>query len=237
MNIHAFTDYLSIFIGFQAYLYFNKQSPLTQTQRYLYIIGALVGALIGSRVLALLSDPSLLSSGLSLQVVFANKTIIGALVGGILGIEITKKFLHITQKTGDGIVLPLMIAIMIGRIGCQLTGVSDGTIGVPCDFLWCFTQGDSYARHPLPLYEIFVLLTALPFAYHAYRKKLFPEGVLFRFFCIGYFSLRFLLEFLKSDPKSFLSLTVIQLVCAAVVVWYIFDCFTIYSHIKKQDSL
>ncbi len=41
----------------------------------------------------------------------------------------------------------------------------------------------------------------------------------------------------QSDSKVFLSLTVIQLVCAAVVVWYLFDCFTIYSRIKKQDSV
>jgi phosphatidylglycerol:prolipoprotein diacylglycerol transferase len=222
MPIHELTDYLSIFVGFQLYLYFNRSSFFVGVQRYWYVIGALVGALVGSRLLALLSEPYLFSN-LSTAVVLGNKTIMGAILGGIIGIEIIKKFIGIKQRTGDSAVIPLMIAIMIGRIGCQLTGVSDGTIGIPCDFLWCFQQGDTYNRHPLPLYEILTLLAFLPFVYQAYKKKLFEEGTLFRFFVIGYFGFRFFIEFLKDEPQILFSLTVIQLVCLAVCAFYLYD--------------
>jgi phosphatidylglycerol:prolipoprotein diacylglycerol transferase len=222
MQIHALTDYLSLLVGFELYLYFNKTSVLNSIQRYIYIIGALLGALVGSRLLALISDPSLLSH-VTVALIFENKTIIGAILGGIIGIEIVKKYYGITRRTGDGIVIPLMVAIIIGRIGCQLTGVSDATIGVPCNWAWCFQQGDAFRRHPLPLYEIVALLLFLLPTYYAFKKKIFTEGVLFRIFIIGYFSLRFFLEFLKNDPTVIFSLTTIQIVCLAVSVIYIYD--------------
>ena len=100
-----------------------------------------------------------------------NKTIIGGIAGGIFGIEIAKKFLGIQTNTGDGAVIPLMVAIIIGRIGCQVTGVLDGTIGSVCDYMWCFKQGDEFNRHPIPLYEIIEILILLPILYTWVKNK------------------------------------------------------------------
>jgi phosphatidylglycerol:prolipoprotein diacylglycerol transferase len=221
MPIHALTDYLAIFVGFELYQYFNKNPRLKGKELAVYILGALIGALAGSRLLALINEPNLLSH-LSFNIIFQNKTIIGAIIGGILGIEISKKILGIKEKTGDSTVIPLMIAIIIGRIGCQLTGVADGTIGVPCSLLWCFKQGDMLSRHPLPLYEILYLCSLLPFAYYAYKNKIFESGVLFRIFVVLYLGLRFFLEFLKDEPRIFLSLTVIQIFCLAACIFYVY---------------
>ncbi|MSR70699.1 diacylglyceryl transferase [Candidatus Kaiserbacteria bacterium] len=233
MPVHLLTDYLSIVVGFQLYLFLNKGSDIAGTERYLYIIGALLGALLGSRLLAFVADPSLLSSGLTLAVFFANKTIIGAILGGIIGIEIIKKFLGITRRTGDSVVVPLMVAIIIGRVGCQFAGVPDGTIGVPCDWAWCFMQGDAYPRHPLPLYEIGALLAALPFVYRALIKKVFPEGMLFRFFIIGYLGFRFFEEFLKNDLRVLWSLTAIQIACLVGAAFYLYDVHRQLSAIRR----
>ncbi len=220
MPIHLFTDYLSLLVGFQLYLYFNK-STLPPQHRFTYIIGALVGALVGSRLLAILSDPALFSEHISLIIIFSNKTIIGAIVGGIIGIEIAKKISGITTRTGDGTVIPLSIAIIIGRIGCEVTGVTDGTIGAVCHYAWCFMQGDAFPRHPLPLYEITYLLVLLPIFYTAWKKNIFSEGSLFRIFIILYLGLRFFLEFLK-DTFTIFGLSPIQYVCLAVCLWYLY---------------
>lgn len=224
MYIHLLTDYLSIFVGMQLYFYLNKHSSVIgNNKKVWYIVGALIGALIGSRLLAALENPYLFLHPPTWIYFYVNKTIIGGIAGGIIGIEITKKFLGIKTNTGDNVVTPLIVAIIIGRIGCQLTGVSDGTIGIPCDYFWCFKQGDDFARHPIPLYEITELLVLLPLFYHLIKIKKFRDGFIFRLFIIIYFSFRFLFEFIKDTHPVFLSISAIQLVCLMFAFYYIFD--------------
>jgi prolipoprotein diacylglyceryltransferase len=223
MPIHLITDYLSIFVGMQLYFVLNKKSSIDSDKKIWYILGALVGALVGSRLLAALEDPHLFLHPPTWLYYYVNKTIIGGIAGGILGIEIAKKFLGIKTNTGDTVVVPLMVAIIIGRIGCQLTGVSDGTIGAPCDYLWCFKQGDEFNRHPIPLYEIIEIFILLPFFYNFIKTKKYKEGFVFRLFIIVYFGMRFFFEFLKETNPVLGPLSGIQVVCLLVVIYYIFD--------------
>ncbi|MBP6948633.1 MAG: prolipoprotein diacylglyceryl transferase [Candidatus Pacebacteria bacterium] len=223
MYIHLVTDYLSIFIGMQFYFLLNKKSGINPEKKIWYIVGALLGALIGSRLLAALEDPYMFLHADTWLYYYVNKTIIGGIAGGILGIEIAKKFLGIKSNTGDQVVIPLMVAIIIGRIGCQLTGVSDGTIGVVCDYLWCFKQGDEFNRHPIPLYEIIEILILLPIFYRWIQQKKFQEGFVFRLFIIIYFGMRFLFEYIKDTNSIFVSFSAIQIVCLLFVFYYIFD--------------
>lgn len=224
MLTHLFTDYLSIFIGMQLYFYLNKHSStVSNNKKIWYIVGALIGALVGSRLLAALEDPYLFLHTPTLLYYYANKTIIGGIAGGIIGVEFTKRLLGIRTNTGDGVVVPLIVAIIIGRIGCQLTGVSDGTIGISCDYPWCFKQGDEFNRHPIPLYEIIELLIMLPLFYHWIKTKKFRDGFVFRLFIIVYFSFRFLFEFIKDTHPIILSISAIQIVCLVFVFYYIFD--------------
>lgn len=188
-----------------------------------YIVGALIGALVGSRLLAALEEPYLFLHPPTWLYYYVNKTIIGGIAGGIIGIEITKKFLGLKKRTGDSVVVPLIIAIIIGRIGCQLTGVSDGTIGTTCSYFWCFTQGDEFLRHPIPLYEIAELVILLPLFSYWLKIKKFQEGFVFRLFIIIYFSMRFMFEFIKDTSAIFASFSAIQVVCLLFVFYYIFD--------------
>lgn len=234
MPIHLLTDYLSIFIGMQIFFVLSKNETTIGTRKITYILGALFGAIIGSRLLAALEDPYLFLHPPSLIYYYANKTIIGGIAGGIIGTEIAKRFMGIKKNTGDLAVIPLMVAIIIGRIGCELTGVSDGTIGIPCDLPWCFTQGDPFPRHPLPLYEISFLVTLLPIFSRWITKKRFQDGFVFRIFIISYFGLRFFLEFLKETHPLFLSLTAIQLVTLGFVVFYASDSIRNRLYLSRQ---
>ena len=139
------------------------------------------------------------------------------------GIEIAKKWLGIKTNTGDGVVIPLIVAIIIGRIGCQLTGDSDGTIGSVCHYFWCFRQGDEFTRHPIPLYEIIELLIVLPIFYVWIKTKRFKDGFVFRLFIIIYFGFRFFFEFIKDTKPLFIGLSSIQIVSFFFVFYYIFD--------------
>jgi prolipoprotein diacylglyceryltransferase len=223
MYIHLFTDYLSIFVGMQLYYVLNKKGVVTSDQKIWYILGALIGALLGSRLLGALEDPQVFLNPPSLLYYYLNKTIIGGIAGGVLGIEVAKKFMKIKSNTGDGVVVPLIIAIVIGRIGCQVLGVADGTIGVPCEYAWCFKQGDDFRRHPIPLYEIIELTILLPLFYVWIRDRVFKEGFVFRLLIIIYFGFRFMFEFLKETKPLVFNLSAIQLVCLSFVIYYIFD--------------
>lgn len=226
MLVHLITDYLSIIVGLKLYLTLNKNKEivLDREKKVLYFLGALFGAFVGSRVLAFLENPfQSLNNVQDFIIFFSNKTIIGGIAGGIIGIEVAKKVLKIKNRTGDNVVMPLVVAIIIGRIGCQYLGVADGTIGTVCNYLWCFNQGDGLLRHPIPTYEILELLTFLGIYFFYLKYKKFKDGFIFRIFIIIYFSFRFMFEFIKDTNSMVLGLSAIQLVCASFVLLYVYD--------------
>ncbi len=239
-TFHYITDLLATLIGVQLYLRSKLSDTLLPDQRLFVILGALLGALFGSRVIAALEDPALFLTAPDHLYYIVNKTIIGGIAGGILGIEIVKKFLKVSVWTGDRALVPLAVAIIIGRIGCFVAGVQDGTVGGPCDYFWCLEQGDGIFRHPNSLYEI-TFITLFLLAYHQV-KQLRPNfflpilntpGAAFRLFIVGYFSLRFGIEFLKDTHPLFLNINSIQIVCILFVIWYLKDLVKVYRKAGK----
>ena len=156
--------------------------------------GAALGAALGSRLLYVLQYWSALSTQ-PWQMWLGGKTIVGALLGGLLGVETAKAGLGWHESTGNNFVKPLLVAMVIGRIGCQLSGVSDQTYGNATTLPWAWNYGDGVPRHPTSMYEI-LGLTLL--AWLVLRPRFAREpGDRFRAFMVGYLVLRFALEFLK----------------------------------------
>ena len=108
------------------YLRASQRDLIEENDRVWIIIGAAAGALFGSRMLGALEDPQLLiGDWRSLLLAFSNRTIVGGLLGGLVGVEITKKILGVRTSSGDLFTYPLILAIMIGRVGCLLAGLED----------------------------------------------------------------------------------------------------------------
>ena len=63
-------------------------------------------------------NPACLSGG---------KTIVGALMGGWITVEVMKRYIGFRTSTGDLYAIPLAIGIAPRRMGCFLTGLSDNT--------------------------------------------------------------------------------------------------------------
>ena len=195
ITFHYVTDLLATVIGVHLYLRSRIKDSISEEHRIYIIIGPLIGALIFSRLVAALENPELFLNPPNYFYYFSGKTIIGGIVGGILGIELVKKMLGIKIWTGNRALVPLIVAIIIGRIGCFVSGVQDGTVGGVCDYFWCLEQGDGLLRHPNSLYEIFFLLMFLV-GYYSAKKSANPNliflvetpGVAFRAFIILYFS-------------------------------------------------
>ena len=215
---HPVMELLAYSAGFQLYLYLRRRWPRREAappleQAMWLIVGCVIGAAVGSKVLAWLeSARHYWAARHDLAVVLGGKTIVGGLLGGWAGVEVAKMRLGITARTGDVYVFPLVLGMAVGRVGCFLTGLPDHTYGVHTSLPWGVDFGDG-PRHPAQLYEIAFLL-ALGLALLPRIRSVGFNGELFRLFMLGYLSFRFAVEFLKPSDKPLFGLSVIQLACA-----------------------
>jgi phosphatidylglycerol:prolipoprotein diacylglycerol transferase len=212
--MHQIMELAGYFAGSQLFILLGRKFPSSRfgTERGLILIVAcLFGALIGSRVLAFIESIQVYwpHTG-TYAILTGGKTIVGGLAGGWAGVEIAKRYLHITQKTGDRFVFPILLGLSIGRIGCFLEGLPDHTYGVATRLPWGVDFGDGIHRHPTQLYEIlFCILLAVALLWR--MRKPYQPGELFRFMILGYFSWRFFVEFIK-PRETYAGLSPIQMV-------------------------
>lgn len=215
---HPLFEALAYGIGYAVYRSRRSLSGdmLSDSQRWVVIASAAVGAVLGSRILGVAEQwPTVLMSihsGRFLALVMSpgGKTIVGGLLGGWLAVELTKRSAHIHRKTGDLFALPLCIGIGVGRIGCFLAGLADDTFGNPTRLPWGVNLGDGISRHPVQIYEILFLAVL---AIIVTGPANWPEGYRFRLFMAGYLSWRLTIDFLKPQPLL-AGLNLIQWACA-----------------------
>lgn len=222
LHAHLAMELIAYTAGSQLYFFLRrraKQDRLPIETNLWLIVGAIFGALFGSKILAWVESlPDYLAHGDALAMFFQGKTIVGGLLGGWIGVEIAKKCLGVARSTGDLFVFPLIVGMCIGRVGCFLTGVEDHTCGRHTSVPWAVDFGDG-PRHPSQLYEIaFLLLLGAGLLLLRSRKPL-PQGRLFRLFMAGYLTFRFFVEFIHWPRYNpYLGLSAIQLACLAGVV-------------------
>jgi len=150
----------------------------------------------------------------------ANKTIVGGMLGGLIGVEVTKKQIGVKVSSGDLMVYPLILAMIIGRTGCFLAGLEDGTYGIASTLPWAINFGDGIRRHPTNLYEILFWITLwLALKFFEARYKL-ADGARFKVFMVTYLFLRVFIEFIKPAYFFGFGLSVIQLVCLGGIAYY-----------------
>jgi phosphatidylglycerol---prolipoprotein diacylglyceryl transferase len=222
---HPIAEILSFYLGFKYFQFLKKKKGdhVVDVNRWWVILGAAIGALLGSRLLAALENHALFFNPPNIFYYYlSGKTVIGGVVGGIVGVEIMKKIIGEKKRTGDLFVFPLMLAIIIGRIGCLFTGVSDGTVGNPSNMPWAFDQGDGIPRHPTSLYEIIFLLILWPILAKISKRGKLKEGVLFKLFIISYLTFRYFIEFIKDTIPFALGLSAIQIVCLVTALIYLY---------------
>ncbi|MBD2357084.1 prolipoprotein diacylglyceryl transferase [Tolypothrix sp. FACHB-123] len=218
---HILFESLAYATAFRLLIKRVRKDSITPSQRTSVIVGGMIGALIGAKMLVWLQHIDLIWQNQQqlLLLLLQGKTVVGALLGGLIGVEITKKILGIHQSTGDVFVFPLILGTAIGRIGCFLTGLSDRTYGIATTLPWGVDFGDGVLRHPTQLYEILFLLLLIIFL--SWRSRFqYENGELFKFYLISYFGFRLLIDFIKPDFHPFFGLSAIQFACLLTILYY-----------------
>lgn len=238
ITAHFLFEWLAYFSAFAYYRFSARKvsDPLEANQRIWIIIAAAIGALIGSRALDILEHINLFETTHNTWLyIISSKTIVGAILGGLISVEIAKKILKIKRSTGDAFVYPLMLGMMIGRIGCFLDGLHDGTIGVATSLPWGYDFGDGVRRHPTSIYEIIFLILLWGFLKSIQRRKQLANGQLFRLFLVFYLSYRFLVAFIEPIYPLVLGLSAIQLASLIGVLCYGRVMFQVFLK-RKENS-
>ena len=222
MYIHILFDLLAYIVGtVLLWRVFKSRRPLIEDEnlRYAYYTVVIIGAFLGAFIIGSLNTLISLDS----SNIIIGKSILGAIVGGVIAVEIFKKIMNIKGSTGAYFVPSLAIGIAIGRIGCFLSGLDDYTYGVETNSFLGYDFGDGVLRHPVQLYES--LTMALFFLYTLYiysKNRYYFEKFIFYQFILLYSLERFIWEFLKPYKSIAFGLNIFQYICLGLIFYSIF---------------
>jgi prolipoprotein diacylglyceryltransferase len=223
---HVIFETAGIFIGFRYFLYLRSKSSdaISSSNRLWILIGAIFGSVIGSRLIGGLENPGAMVQAKNILFHFVeNKTIVGGLLGGLAGVELMKKRIGERQRSGDLFTYPLLLAMIIGRIGCFSMGVHEETYGTVTNSPFGIDLGDGEQRHPVALYEIAFLMCLWVAIFLCEKKHPLAPGARFKIFMIAYLVFRFLLDFIKPHYTFPIALSTIQLTCILGLLYYSAD--------------
>lgn len=191
--IHTVFDLMASAIAFQTIKWTQAwRPPATEPAAFrpAYAVTLVIGAVLGAYTLGTLN---LWLSGLA----GLGRSILGALCSAILAIEAFKAATGIKGSTGLIFVPGFTVAVVIGRIGCFLSGLPDNTYGTPTSLPWGHDFGDGIPRHPVQLYESGAMALFLAYALTALARRdpFFHRNgfyLMARFYAVERFGLEFL---------------------------------------------
>ncbi|MDP4177700.1 MAG: prolipoprotein diacylglyceryl transferase [Bacillota bacterium] len=202
---------------------------------------SIIGGFLGGKILFWITEIKSIIAQPSIILNISNGFVVyGSIIGGALGLIIyAKRKKWDLLKTFDLVIPSLPLAQAIGRIGCFLAGCCYGketnlTIGVT------FKEGSLGPTNikVLPTEIFSSIFDFLLFIFLIwYCKKERKDGRVFSLYLIIYSIGRFLVEFLRGDPRGFIgSLSTSQFISIFVFVFGIilFNLEKFKKH-KKDD--
>lgn len=226
--LHTVVEASAYFVGFRLFLRERRRLALpvlADTDRSVWIaFAAIAGAALGAKLGYWIEDPRAAFAGFpDARRLLEGKTIVGALLGGLVGVELVKRLVGAQGSSGDAFALPLLVGIAIGRVGCFLSGLADHTYGNPSPLPWAIDFGDGIPRHPTQLYEL-AFLVVLGLVLHGRRDAFVRPGDRFRAFMAAYLAFRLLVDAIKPVPYAYPGgLSGIQMLCIAGLCYYCRD--------------
>ena len=217
MTLHFIFDLLAYTLSISLSVFVFK-APVSlvkdETEKYLYYTYLIIGFVIGSVLFGSINDIY------SLKTPLLGKSVLGAIFGGTIMVELFKKIYKIEGSTGAYFVPSLSIGIVVGRIGCFYAGLEDYTYGIPTDILFAYDFGDGIPRHPVQLYESFFMALFFIFSVLLFNfKNHIFKYYMFYLFILYYSTQRLFLEFLKPYETMLVGLNFFQLICLLLIFY------------------
>lgn len=193
MSPYFFFEVLGIVAG--AFVAWMIKMPAVKSRHKLdvYICGV-AGLIIG------LKAPVLLSYGFSSDMLINGKSYMGGLLGAFTAINLYKAFSHQTSSSfGGRFVIPLAVAAGFGKIGCYYNGCCGGNFILPVQFVE----------------SVFQFVAALLLFLFYFRTK--RADLLFPIYLLAYLVMRFLVEFVRIEPRVIGPFTIYHILAAVFI--------------------
>jgi phosphatidylglycerol---prolipoprotein diacylglyceryl transferase len=190
----------------------GERDGLPRERIYDLCLWLLLSSLVGSKILMFFTEPEYRQNPMLLfSLDFLRSG--GVFYGGLLGATITGYFLMRRWKlpwwkTADACAPGIALGSVLGRLGCFSAGCCWGK---PTNLPWGvrFTElaheitgvPTGEKLHPTQLYESFAMLIAFFFLLWLHKRKKFSGQVILAYALI-YATVRFLIEFLRDDPRG-----------------------------------
>jgi phosphatidylglycerol---prolipoprotein diacylglyceryl transferase len=188
MFLYILFSFIGIGLGGLSALKLNIGRKINVNTKIDIFIAAGIGLIIGAKI------PIWISYGLTTKYLIYGKSYIGGILGAFIVINIYKYLRHKTHETfGDNFAIPLAIASGFGKIGCYFNGCCGGTIKIP-----------------VQLIESGFEFTMVVILYYMYKTNKLNR-ILFPFYVLSYLIMRFIVEFVRTEPIVLWGLTIYQI--------------------------
>ncbi len=220
-------------IGFYlAFLLFERELKLRNMDpeiAYRVLLAAIPGGIVGSKVFHILehldefaADPAgMIFSGAGLSAYG------GFILSFLLAWWIIKRSGEPFLKVADAAAPSMALGYCFGRFGCHVAG--DGCYGIETSSIWgtAYPNGivpTTAAVYPTPLFEVFFSFLVLALLLRL-RKKGLADGKLFFLYLILNGLPRFMVEFIRLNPRGVMGLSQAQFIgilfiLAGIAGWY-----------------
>jgi phosphatidylglycerol:prolipoprotein diacylglycerol transferase len=190
------------------------------------LVWAAVGGLVGARLWIVVDAwPEFVAAPLTFLVTGGGFVWYGGLLGGALAVTLYFRREGIPWLRGADAVAPaIVLGQAIGRIGCQVAG--DGDWGRETTLPWGMAypyavvgwdKPPGVRVHPTPLYESAAYFAVFLLLWRA-RREPAPDGAILALYLLLSGAARFLVEFVRVNPRVLFGLTEAQLVSLALIV-------------------
>jgi phosphatidylglycerol---prolipoprotein diacylglyceryl transferase len=188
------------------------------------VVAICVGGFIASKLYLGVENPALFLRHPGLFLNPSGYTFYGAVIGAIgIVILLARTYGVPALSLFDSISAEAALGYGFGRLGCQLAG--DGDYGIATSLPWAMSYPHGLVPtlehvHPTPIYEVIVALFIAAYLWRlgtpAMRRTLRP-GMVFAHYLIWTGIARFLVEFIRRNPRVYLELTNAQLVAVGSI--------------------
>jgi len=113
---HLLFEAMGYVVAFVLFLWLRRKrgDAIDLPLRWSVVAAAFVGGALGSKILYWAEDPAATAAHWRDPVyLLGGKTIIGGLIGGWIAVELMKKYVGISESTGDLFAVPLAVGVAI----------------------------------------------------------------------------------------------------------------------------